>query len=212
MPIKEEAEENLRVIRSLMERATIYRAVSAEAALVGGLLAIAGSVFLGFNLDLEEPHRQFDSPFTIIWGVVLILAALCNLSFLKRAAAHRREALFSSGMKLALLAMAPSLLCGVFFTVLAVCNQAVVLLPPIWMLCYAVSLLATSHFAPRSLIRLGWCFLISGFVSIMAFRVMQLSADALAVVLMGATFGGFHLIYAVCAWPRRNPAETGDAP
>ena len=32
------AEEHLRVIRSLMERATIYRAISAPTALVGGLL------------------------------------------------------------------------------------------------------------------------------------------------------------------------------
>jgi len=36
-------EEHLRVIRSLMERATIYRAISAPTALLGGLLALATS-------------------------------------------------------------------------------------------------------------------------------------------------------------------------
>ena len=38
------AEEDLRIIRTLMERATIYRAISAPTALVGGLLAILAAV------------------------------------------------------------------------------------------------------------------------------------------------------------------------
>ena len=37
---RSKAEEDLRVIRSLMERATVYRAISAPAALVAGLLSI----------------------------------------------------------------------------------------------------------------------------------------------------------------------------
>ena len=37
-----EAREQLRVIRSLMERATIYRSISAPTALIGGLLSLGG--------------------------------------------------------------------------------------------------------------------------------------------------------------------------
>ena len=40
MDERQRAEEHLRVIRTLMERATIYRAISAPTALAGGLIAL----------------------------------------------------------------------------------------------------------------------------------------------------------------------------
>ena len=44
MTTHQEAAEQLRVIRSMMERATIFRALSGEAALLGGAMAlVAGS-------------------------------------------------------------------------------------------------------------------------------------------------------------------------
>ena len=44
---RSKAEEDLRVIRSLMERATVYRAISSPAALVAGFLSIfaAGAIY-----------------------------------------------------------------------------------------------------------------------------------------------------------------------
>ena len=47
MPTRSEAEEHLRVIRSLMEKATIYRAISAPTALLGGVLSNRRSNFIG---------------------------------------------------------------------------------------------------------------------------------------------------------------------
>ena len=44
MDPRPKAEEDLRVIRSLMERATVYRAISAPTALVAGLLSIFAAV------------------------------------------------------------------------------------------------------------------------------------------------------------------------
>ena len=43
------AEEDLRVIRTLMERATVYRAISAPTALVGGVLSISSAVLIHLN-------------------------------------------------------------------------------------------------------------------------------------------------------------------
>src|SRR5207248_11652244 len=40
MEERQRAEEHLRVIRTLMERATIYRAISASTAHIGGLIAL----------------------------------------------------------------------------------------------------------------------------------------------------------------------------
>ncbi len=213
MPIREEAEENLRIIRSLMERATIYRAVSAEAALGGGLLALAGASVLIYIFDPGQSLSGYARAFTVVWGLVFLLAGLCNVGFLLRAARLRGEDFFSSGMKLALRAMAPGLLSGAFFAfLLGPFSEGVFALPPFWMLCYGVALLATSHFAPRSLVVLGWCFLLAAFAG---FYLQSSSAWGMPVsasLLMGLTFGGFHLIYALSAWPRRKREDNGAMP
>ena len=58
---RSKAEENLRVIRSLMERATVYRAIAAPAALVAGFLSIFAAAAIYLNdqtrLSVNRPVR-----------------------------------------------------------------------------------------------------------------------------------------------------------
>lgn len=206
MSQRSEAEEHLRVIRSLMEKATIYRAISAPAALIGGLIGVAGTVALCVTFPTSQSGDSSDLCFRIVWLTAMVLAAISNLFFLWGAANGRGEALFSAGMRLALIAMAPGLICAAFFTTIFWGEGfSNFYLPPIWMLCYGVSLLATSHFAPRSIIVLGWCFLLSGFVSSCFLFVWHWWGQTVTSgnLLMGATFGLYHLVYAVCTWPRQ---------
>src|SRR5271154_459325 len=94
------ASNQLRVIRSLMERATIYRSLSAPTALVGGLLSLGGFGTAYY----AKHHRQLPlSPneFLIVWLALLRLTCLTNALFPWREAAGRGEPFFSSGMKCA---------------------------------------------------------------------------------------------------------------
>src|SRR5476651_2508144 len=101
------ASQQLRVIRSLMERATVYRSISAPTALVGGLLS-----FGGFATAYYAKHHRHQplSPneFLIVWLMILALTCLTNLIFLSRSSAQRGDPFFSSGMKCALLSVAPA--------------------------------------------------------------------------------------------------------
>src|SRR2546421_298418 len=47
------AEENLRVIRQLMERATVYRAISAPTALVAGILSLLAAAAVYYNNEVQ---------------------------------------------------------------------------------------------------------------------------------------------------------------
>ena len=214
--MRTEAEEHLRVIRSLMERATIYRAISAPAALIAGVLAcVAGFVFAGRGLPGVAPEYGFKSK----WLLVLLIASVVNTWFLARDAKRRGDPFVSPSMRLALHAMFPPLLCGAVFAWVCGGSSAV----PFWLLCYGLALLATGHFAPPSLTRLGWPFLLSGigallytvyipdsaYVRIMAGKHSAFFLNPGAPwddYAMAATFGVFHVIYAACAWPRKSPA------
>jgi hypothetical protein len=234
MPTRSDAEEHLRIIRSLMEKATIYRAISAEAAAVGGVLAIAASFAFGNWLTASPGELAPKGPgsFFVLWLAVLVLAGVCNAVLLYRGAKRRGEVFASTGMRMAVAALLPSFLVAGFFTLLL--SPANPFLPdahlypwivPVWMTCYGLALLATAHFAPRSLWWLGWAFLIAGLFAFPQFiwaefsylgmsgvkdpsRMNEPIAILWAQRWMAGTFGLFHLIYAACAWPRKTAAEA----
>ncbi len=115
------AEEDLHVIRSLMERATIYRAISAPTALVAGVLSLlsTGIVYLNNDVKLVFGRPVGPREFALIWIDVLILVLAANAFFVWRQARSSGRPFISPGMKLALRAIAPNLLvplCGWCFT------------------------------------------------------------------------------------------------
>jgi hypothetical protein len=215
MPMNERlsAEENLRVIRTLMERATVYRAISAPTALVAGLLSIsaAAAIFLSeANVTVGRPIRS--RQFAITWIIVLILSLAANTFFVWREARKTGRPFISPGMKLALRAIAPCLLIpaaftGWFFTTGYLGGEELELVV-VWVAFYGLALLSTALFAPHSLAVLGWAFLFTGLsVPALVNWIEGLPGDV-PNLAMGITFGLYHLIYAAATWPRKRASEA----
>ena len=226
MPNRSEAEEHLRVIRSLMEKATIYRAISAEAAAIGGSLAIAASFAFGSWWPTSTAVTPIiplsEQTFIMVWLGVLAVTIGANVIFLWRDAKRRNDKFVSGGMKAALRAILPAYLVAAYATALSFFFPVLAVLIPIWLICHGLALLATSHFSPRSLDVLGWVFVASGLVCIPGMHMIgsipiqgSLTPQESDIWLsnqlvlnaerwMVATFGLFHLIYAACTWPRKK--------
>jgi hypothetical protein len=209
------AEEDLRVIRTLMERATVYRAISAPTALVAGVLSILSAVMIYLNNDIKlifgRPIGPRES--AAIWIDVLVLALLANTFFVWREARNSGRPFISPGMKLAMRAIAPNLLIPLVFTVWffkrGFLGGQELELVVVWVVFYGLALLATALFAPRSLAILGWAFLLTGLaVPVLIDLVDELAGDVPTVV-MGLTFGFYHLIYAGWTWPRKGATAVG---
>ena len=196
------ASSQLRVIRSLMERATIYRSISAPTALVGGLLSLGGFA-TAYYAKHDRHHLLSAGEFLIVWLVILALTGLTNLFFLSRGAAQRGEPFFSSGMKCALLSVAPAFLSAGLLTFML---HRPIQLALLWITLYGIGLLATQHFAPRSLVFLGGIFFFTGCGLLATWKHLfmpnpHIEPSALVVSgIMAATFGGFHLAYAAAVW------------
>ena len=239
MPTHSDAEEHLRIIRSLMEKATIYRAISAEGAAVGGVLALCVSFAFGNwwprkSVDVGDVIEAIESPlhFLWMWLAVLAVAASANLFFLWRAARKRGDVFLSSRMRVAVVALLPSYIVAASLTFLSIQSWVPNLVVPAWIVCHGLGLLATAHFAPRSLVILGWAFLLAGVLSIAPIADanwpvmggLNLSPSQTPVFLrnngllvaqgwMAGTFGALHLIYAACTWPRRaRGSDAGGTP
>jgi hypothetical protein len=206
------AEEDLRVIRTLMERATTYRAISAPIALVGGVLSLLSAAFIhlttepdNFNL-LGRAIRPRE--FAFIWIDVLALTVIANIIFVWREAKSSGRPFISSGMRLALRAIAPNLIIPALFTIwflrvgfLGAVELELVL---VWVIFYGLALLSTALFAPRSLALLGWAFLLTGAGILVLANMAQGLPDDIPNLVMGLTFGLYHVIYAVFTWPWKH--------
>jgi hypothetical protein len=219
---QERAEEHLKTIRRMMERATIYRAISAPTALVGGLLSLMAS---GYYLKWFHHFGPGDflssdqNNFLRLWMLVLILTAAANTVFIVGGSRKRGEPVLSASMKAAFIALAPAFITGGAFTLYFAGMGWIPLvdfyLAIGWSVFYGLGLLATSHFAPRSLTLLGYAFLVSGLAAFLAYRFSNGFTDVITgepdtkptgILFMALTFGLYHLIYAVCAWPRKGAA------
>ena len=157
------AEEHLRVIRSLMERATIYRAISAPTALIGGLLAVVtASAIWWFNRSQAPAGAGLDNRlFAEIWLAILALVLAVNTFFVRQEALRDGRVLLSAGARLALRAIAPCLVLPAATTIWYFKDAQPIdqeILVAVWIAFYGLCLLATALFAPRSLVLLGWAF------------------------------------------------------
>ncbi len=191
MTTREEAAEQLRVIRSMMERATIFRALSGETALVGGAISLGVAW-------LSEKRMPWDWAWIWIGGLAVVLGFYIFQLF-RMKALHARP-FWSQGLRMALRGALPSLLVGGFLGMVFIRVGNKEAAACMWIAHYGLALLAIREFAPKSMVWLGWAFAVFGLVCLATVaNIVQLDREVVIRVnasrLMAVAFGGFHLVY-----------------
>ncbi len=205
--LQDTALDHLRVIRTLMERSSIYRAVSAPAALIGGLLSLGVAIY-GWKQNSTSTHE-----IVFAWLGVLVITTIINLFLLMREAGSKDQPFITEGLRMALRAIVPPMLTG---GILGGCliwfEHDIALGAIVWILCYGLALQATVSFAPRSIILLARAFLMTG----QALAIVYLAQNKFAIfprhetsasLFLGLTFGLFHIVYAIAVFgskPKSN--------
>lgn len=214
MTEREKAADHLKVIRSLMERATVYRTISWPTALFGGTLAVILSALLFFREQAAisgaegEERLISERAWVLCWIVALVVTSSFNVFLVARKSKREKRLFFSPGLKMALRAFVPPMLAGgVVGTGLTLSGTAA-MGASIWVICYGLALHATRSLAPKSIPRLGWAFLLAGIAAF--FYTWSDGSNPLPAVgapdhmespmleanlIMGICFGVFHLLY-----------------
>lgn len=193
------AEENLKVIRQLMERTALYRRALGPISIWIGVIGFGGATLGFFAFPDLSP-----SGFTLFW-LLHATAAICGgFAIMRRQALKDHEPLFSPPAKRVLQALAPGLTAGLVGVIVLWSKElsTISLIPWIvfsWMALYGCAVHAAGFFMPRGIKWFGWIFIGSTLILSIALSIPNLlTLDIRGChMLMGIVFGGFHLAYGI---------------
>ncbi len=186
MPDAREAEENLRVIRALMERSTKFSTFSGLSGICAGLASIVGCLVAR---ALGPDPVQFPIAFLAVWAAVIIVAVGADYVLMKRRAARVGKHVLSRLGRQMVIASTPGLGTGAIVTLYLLQHKMLGDVYPFWMLAYGIAVCATGLFSQREVSYLGSAFLLAG--------AATLFAPPLGLPMMAVSFGGFHILYGI---------------
>ena len=184
-----EARENLRVIRSLMERSTRYSTFSGPSGVFAGSLAIIGCLVHWLLV-------RSDSAMLVTWFAVAVGAVSGDYLLMKRRARLVGKTIFSHLGRQILGAALPGLGIGALLTVYLLSIGRLADVFPFWMLSYGAAVSAVGLFSQREVGRLGRAFVIAGAATLILKLLVPASVwIPVALGMTAASFGGFHVLY-----------------
>ncbi|GEM_PF-487184 len=213
------AQDYLRDIHAIMERSVRHSTLSGLSGIIAGMAAIGGAVLSTFMCaDMNTPSLWVDEhtgkTFLIIWLGVLVVAAASDMILTKRKARKIGKQFFDRPMRRVLLALVPGFACGLAVTIYFALGGLyavrsvevhyntdipmignVFRLPMYWMIFYGLALVSVSSISLRELFIMGIAFVAAGIYT------MFWGLDN-PMLMMGISFGGFHLVYGIYMWLR----------
>jgi hypothetical protein len=199
------AEENLQTIRTLMERAAVYRHALAPIMLCAGALGVAAAA-VGLLLHLDSMRA-----FGALWLGTAVVAITGAFLIARRQALKDNEHFWSPPTRRVAQALLPPLVAGAVVGTMFMLSVNDEIFAPLlaffWILFYGCAIHSAGFFMPRGIKLLGWLFIagISGFFLVLF--VGHKSFGFSAHWLMGSFFGGLHLAYGAYLYltEKKNP-------
>jgi len=196
------AAENLRAIRTLMERAAVYRRALAPVMSVAGVIGM-GAALAGWRAGIGAPGG-----FILYWLCVAVVALAAGAVLIRRQALRQAEPFWSPPARRVSRAMLPPLFAGLALgAVAAVAGFRAgegaspgyvshVGLPLLWVILYGCSVHAAGFFMRRGIRVFGWILVLLGCLGFLA----GAPATAPGLVdagygIMGFCFGLLHVLY-----------------
>jgi hypothetical protein len=173
------AAATLRYIRSSMEGAVLL-AVPGSAGLVLGTIALAAAA-----LCLTPALHKY---WLAIWLSAALLGAVLGSVLIVRESSLRDLRLLNTPLRKFALCLSPSLGAGLVMTAVHWYGGNLHAIPGTWLLLYGCALLTASTATTRIIAVLGGLFIAFGLITL-------LLPDDLHVFMLGAGFGGLHIIF-----------------
>jgi hypothetical protein len=212
-----EAQDRMREIQRIMERATLFTLLPGAAAVAGGLIVLAGcgvSYMMFRSLDFAGiVHLSIRSQiaFCVMWFLIGVIGVLLEVVLTTRAAARQNLVPVDRPMRVAAFSLTPCVLVAMVLTVkfllpvdprvwdmiwtfnfntpLEPKAEEIQYIVPVWMMLYGTGVYTAGLFSIRPPRVLGLTFLGMGVVALMCFPQYGVVSAALSFGLLHIIFG-----------------------
>ncbi len=172
------AADNLRFIRTAMERASSFTAVPG---LGGAAMGFTALIAAAVSLGAKTPERWLG-----IWLAEACVAVVLGASAMARKARRSGSGLFSGPGRRFLLTLTPPLAAGAALTLAFERQGLVPLLPGLWLLLYGTAVVTGGAMSVRIVLGMGALFMLLGCAALS-------SPAAWGTAYLAAGFGGLHI-------------------
>jgi len=177
--IDDHALDNLRYIREAMERSAAFTSIPGWGGVVIGATALAATAIAGQT----EPRWWM-----IVWLAEAVVAAAVGVISMVLKARRAQTPFMSGAARRFFVSYSAPLIAGALLTWGIAAAGRYELLPGLWLLLYGTAFVSSGAFSIRVIPVMGVCFMVLGCAALLVpFPVGNW--------LMGAGFGGLHLIF-----------------
>jgi hypothetical protein len=212
-----EAQDRMREIQRIMERATLFTLLPGVPAVVGGLMVLAGcgvsyAMFRSFDFaDLLYVSVNCQAAFCVMWFAIGVIGVVLEVALTSQAAAKQQLTPSDRPLRVAAFSLTPSVVVAMVLTVkfllpvnptawhmLWTWNFDVPLMPkaeeiqyivPIWMMLYGTGVYTAGLFSIRPPRILGLTFIGMGIIALLCFPQYGVVSAALSFGLLHIVFG-----------------------
>ena len=186
-PLHDRALDNLKFIRSTMERAGSFTAVPGWGMVLLGVTALAAAALAG-ALPVAETYGASQNRWLWTWLLEAALGATIGVAALLHKARRAGDTVtHGPGRRFGLSVLPPFIVGGLLTYVLWHAKQ-LQLLPALWLLCYGAGIMTGGAFSLRIVPVMGMCFMALGIAALFAL-------PAWGAWLMAAGFGVLHITF-----------------
>lgn len=186
-----QAEENISVIREIMERSARYTNLSGISGIIAGLLALFGCWFtywIYFNTPLDGQNTWY----MITWITIFFLALGQDFFIAQRKAKRRGETFLTPATYQVFKAVLPGILIAFALSFRAMLHGDLDVIPAIWTLGYGVAVCAAGSFSVKEVKIFGAVQLLTGI-----FGLFFLSDWYNSMYMLGLSFGVYHILFGI---------------
>jgi hypothetical protein len=186
-PLHDRALDNLKFIRSTMERAGSFTAVPGWGMVVLGVTALAASAIAG-SLPVAPVYGEPQGRWLWVWMFEALLGAGIGTAALLYKALRAGDTIIHGPARRFGLSVLPPFIVGALLTYVLGQAKQLALLPALWLLCYGTGVVTGGAFSLRVVPVMGLCFMLLGTVALF-------TPPALHVWLLAVGFGGLHIVF-----------------
>lgn len=184
-----EAEQDIKLIRDVMERSAQYTNFTGISGVIAGALALLGCA-LSYWMAYHLPDRSRDIWSMVTWVLVLAMALTQDLTLAQWKARKRGQTIWNPATYQVLRSIIPGVFVAFVLSLRAMTLHQYDAIPAIWCLGYGAAVCAAGRFSVREVRVFGVIQLISGAIGLFWFSTWDSSLAFLAV-----TFGLYHMVF-----------------